>query len=122
MNDTKTQLNNVRKAASDVCDLADERLWRAIAEIPDEGIREAVSAAFRKDRDKLFKMVFSTIAKCRERPRFVPAKRHALNGKIHWAPWDNERNCFSTMVCHGYYKTRRECQYAIEQGKLKGFY
>ena len=47
--------------------------------------------------------------------RFVPLKRTALDGKVWWCVWDEEKDQWSTYVCHGKYKTKREAQYAIDK-------
>ena len=49
--------------------------------------------------------------------RFVPKQRVAIDNKVWWCVYDNERKCFSTFLCHGKYKTKKEAEYAIEHGK-----
>lgn len=46
--------------------------------------------------------------------RFVPTKRTALDGKVWWVPYDTKENKYSTFICHGRYKTKKECQYRID--------
>lgn len=40
-------------------------------------------------------------------------KRTALDGKIWWCVFDTESMKWSTLVCFGKYKTKYDCQYAI---------
>ena len=47
--------------------------------------------------------------------RFAPKKRTALDGKVWWCVYDMQRSCWSTYTCHGKYKTKRDCQYAIDK-------
>lgn len=45
--------------------------------------------------------------------RFIPKKRTALDGRVWWCVWDNERNYWSYYVVHGVYKTKKECEWDI---------
>ena len=47
--------------------------------------------------------------------RFEPRKRTALDGRVWWCVFDNERNAWSTFLCHGRYKTRKAAEYAIDR-------
>lgn len=45
---------------------------------------------------------------------FKPAKRIALDGKVWWMVWDTDKSKYSTLLCFGKYKTKRDCQFAID--------
>lgn len=47
--------------------------------------------------------------------RFIPVKRTALDGKIFWVVFDRKNNEYSTLLCFGRYKTKWECQFAIDK-------
>lgn len=47
--------------------------------------------------------------------RFVPAQRTAVDGKTWWVVYDNAENKYSTCTCFGKYKSKKECQYAIDR-------
>lgn len=47
--------------------------------------------------------------------RFVPKKRVAIDSRVWWCIYDNERGDWSSYVCHGKYKTRKAAQYAIDK-------
>ena len=47
--------------------------------------------------------------------RFEARKRTALDGKVWWCVYDNNKNKWSTYLCHGKYKTKKECEYAIRR-------
>lgn len=49
--------------------------------------------------------------------RFVPLKRTAIDGKVWWCIYDTANNCFSTLLCHGKYKRRKDAEFAIEKYK-----
>lgn len=46
--------------------------------------------------------------------RFTPTPRVALDGKRWWVVWDCKNNCYSTYTCFGKYKTKSDCQIAID--------
>lgn len=47
--------------------------------------------------------------------RFEPKKRTAVDGRVWWCVYDNERNDWSSFIPHcGKYKTRRAAQLAID--------
>lgn len=46
--------------------------------------------------------------------RFTPEKRTALDGKTWWVAYDWENHKYSTLTCHGKYRTKRECQFWID--------
>lgn len=46
--------------------------------------------------------------------RFIPAKRQALDGKTWWVVYDNKRKEYSTYVCHGRYKRKKDCVFYID--------
>lgn len=46
---------------------------------------------------------------------FVPTKRTALDGKVWWCVYDTVENKWSTLLCFGKYRTKRDCQYAIDR-------
>ena len=47
--------------------------------------------------------------------RFTPMKRRAVDGRLWWCIYDNERHAWSAFLCHGRYKTRKAAQYAIDK-------
>lgn len=51
--------------------------------------------------------------------RFEARKRTALDGRVWWCVYDNERHAWSTFLCHGRYKTRKACEQAIISGEIK---
>jgi len=44
-----------------------------------------------------------------------PRKRTAIDGKTWWCVFDTETLKYSTLLCLGKYKTKRDCQYAIDR-------
>ena len=44
-----------------------------------------------------------------------PRKRTALDGKSWWRVFDVDSMKWSTLVCFGKYRTKRDCQYAIDR-------
>lgn len=50
--------------------------------------------------------------------RFEPRKRTALDGKIWWCIFDKDKHTWSTFLCHKKYKTKKEANIAIENGKI----
>lgn len=51
--------------------------------------------------------------------RFIPKKRTALDGKVWWCVWDNETNDWSNYLCHGKYKTKKDCIWCINKYNLE---
>jgi hypothetical protein len=49
-----------------------------------------------------------------EMERFVPKQRTALDGKMWWVVYDNKEHKYSTLLCFGKYKTKKECRAAID--------
>ena len=47
--------------------------------------------------------------------RFEPRKRMAIDGKTWWYVFDNKIMNYSTLICFGKYKTKKDCQYAIDR-------
>lgn len=45
--------------------------------------------------------------------KFISMKRTAINGKVWWCVYDTEERKFSTLLCFGKYRTKKDCQYAI---------
>lgn len=41
-------------------------------------------------------------------------KRTAIDGKIWWCVYDIKEHKYSTCLCFGKYKTKKECQIAID--------
>ena len=54
---------------------------------------------------------------------YEPRKRTALDGKTWWCAFNVLTGKWSTLLCHGKYKTKRDCQYAIDKSRIsqKGF-
>lgn len=46
--------------------------------------------------------------------KFIPMKRTALDGKIWWCVYDTDTHEFLTLLCFGKYRTKKDCQYAID--------
>lgn len=46
---------------------------------------------------------------------FEARQRTAVDGKTWWAVFDTEKQKYSTLLCFGKYKTKRECEIAIMQ-------
>lgn len=46
---------------------------------------------------------------------FEPRKRTALDGKTYWCVFNTKKLEYSTLVCFGKYKTKKDCQYAIDR-------
>jgi len=44
-----------------------------------------------------------------------PRKRTAIDGKTWWCVFDTETLKYSSLLCFGKYKTKRDCQYAIDR-------
>lgn len=44
-----------------------------------------------------------------------PRKRIALDGKVWWCVFDTNKMEWSTLICFGKYKLKRECQFAIDR-------
>ena len=47
----------------------------------------------------------------------VPRKRTALDGKVWWCVFDTEKQKFSTFLCYGKYKHKKDCELAIKMNK-----
>ena len=45
---------------------------------------------------------------------FIPMKRTALDGKVWWCVWDSLNKKWSSYICFGKYKLKRDCQFAID--------
>ena len=57
---------------------------------------------------------WQSLAECRYKELFFePRPRTALDGKTWWCVWDNRKSTWSTLLSHGRYKTRFECNVAI---------
>lgn len=53
----------------------------------------------------------------KEESPFEPRQRTALDGKVWWVVYDRYKQEFSSLTCFGKYKTKRDCQAAIENYK-----
>lgn len=53
--------------------------------------------------------------------RFEAARRTAIDGKIWWCVYDHLTNCWSTFLCHGKYRTRKEAQEKIARWNERWF-
>lgn len=47
--------------------------------------------------------------------RFGPSKRTALDGKVWWVVFDYAKCNYSKFIMHGKYKTKSDCQWAIDR-------
>lgn len=45
--------------------------------------------------------------------RFVAKQRIAFDGKSWWCVYDKQRKGWSTYLCHGKFKTKREAEWCI---------
>ena len=45
----------------------------------------------------------------------IPKKRTALDGKTWWCVYDLNKHTFSTLICFGKYKTKKDCLFAINK-------
>lgn len=41
-------------------------------------------------------------------------RRIAIDGRVWWCVWDNEKGNWSTLTCFGKYKTKRGAEIAIK--------
>lgn len=57
------------------------------------------------------------IAFYKEESRFEPRQRTALDGKVWWVVYDRYKQEFSSLTCFGKYKTKKDCQWAIDYYK-----
>lgn len=57
------------------------------------------------------------IAFYKEEIPFEPRQRTALDGKVWWVVYDRYKQEFSSLTCFGKYKTKRDCQTAIDNYK-----
>ena len=57
------------------------------------------------------------IAFYKEESRFEPRQRTALDGKVWWVVYDRYKQEFSSLTCFGKYKTKKDCQWAIDNKK-----
>lgn len=44
----------------------------------------------------------------------IPSQRTAVDGKTWWVVYDTDTKNYSTLTCFGKYKTKKDCQYAID--------
>ena len=51
---------------------------------------------------------------------FAPAKRTAIDGRSWWVVMDKKTRKYSTLLCFGKYRTRKECTAAILSAALLG--
>lgn len=49
-----------------------------------------------------------------------PRKRTALDGKTWWCVFDTNKCSWSTLICFGKYKTKRDCQMRINFYLVEG--
>ena len=48
---------------------------------------------------------------------YEPRQRTALDGVIWWVVFDKRSQKYSTLFCHGRYKTKKACQLAIDNAE-----
>ena len=53
----------------------------------------------------------------KEESRFKPRQRTALDGKVWWVVYDRYKQEFSSLTCFGQYRTKKDCQAAIDNKK-----
>lgn len=49
--------------------------------------------------------------------RFAPRQRTAIDGVTWWCVYDILNHKYSTLLCHGRYKTKKACRWAIDRYK-----
>lgn len=54
-------------------------------------------------------------------PRFVPTKKHALDGRLWWVVFDKKECDYSTCIYFGKYRSKKDCQFAIDWA-LKNYF
>lgn len=54
--------------------------------------------------------------------RFIPRKRTALDGKTWWCVYDTVAGGWSSYVCHGRYRRKKDADFAINYYAMKGWY
>ena len=54
--------------------------------------------------------------------QFEARQRTAVDGIVWWCVFDVLRRKWSTLTCHGQYKTKREAEYAIRVYGMRGWY
>lgn len=57
------------------------------------------------------------IAFYKEESQFEPRQRTAVDGKVWWVVYDKFSQQYSTLLCFGRYKTKKECENAIRLQK-----
>ena len=57
------------------------------------------------------------IAFYKEESQFEPRQRTAVDGKVWWVVYDKSSQQYSTLLCFGRYKTKKECENAIRLQK-----
>ena len=50
-----------------------------------------------------------------------PRQRTALDGKVWWCVFDTEKQKYSTLLCFGKYKKKRDAAYAIQRAAEQGW-
>ncbi len=53
-----------------------------------------------------------------EKTYFAPAKRAAVDGRTWWVVMDMSTHKYSSLLCFGKYRTRKDCQAAILSATL----
>ena len=53
----------------------------------------------------------------KQESRFEPRQRTALDGKVWWVVYDRYKQEFSSLTCFRKYKTKKDCQWAIDNKK-----
>ena len=56
-------------------------------------------------------------ANYKEESQFEPRQRTAVDGKVWWVVYDKFSQQYSTLLCFGRYKTKKECENAIRLQK-----
>lgn len=46
--------------------------------------------------------------------KFIPMKRTAIDRKLWWCVYNTEERKFSKLLCFGKYRTKKDCQCAID--------
>jgi hypothetical protein len=45
---------------------------------------------------------------------YEPRMRTAIDGIVWWVPYNIKKEKYSTLLCHGKYRTKKECQQNID--------
>lgn len=117
---TKTQARKMHERGKAVfclpCNIRPGNPWVGTCEIPlDRDFDKFVDEyAFYNCQSRC---LGKRIAWYKEESPFEPRQRTALDGKVWWVVYDRYKQEFSSLTCFGKYKTKKDCQWAIDSKK-----